>query len=314
MTVQRKLDIVYDEENDLKLDYYWDDSITNKGAIIDIHGGGWFRGDKSKDADWATRLVGEGYFVVVPNYRIVPQGYYPDPLIDMDNVYAWLQNHAEQFGFDKQKIGAVGSSVGGNMTVELAIKYGIPAVSLSGILDIDSWLKAHKAVVAKEDSTQNFSGSSAEINQDGANDSFYKWFIMNYFNNSDDEQLWTKATPYHRVNEKTGPIFMGNSLNEFVPTSGVTTMQETLNQYQVPSESHFISGTEHAKGYLDDVFDQSVIFLNKFVANDGIQAKAVDNEANQKLKYGQEGEIRLTDRRSGCSYPISLRGVQSSVI
>ncbi|MCY9805986.1 alpha/beta hydrolase [Lentilactobacillus senioris] len=280
MTVKSKLDVVYDESNHLALDYYWDPSITNKGVLIDIHGGGWFRGDKSKDADWATRLVGEGYFVIVPNYRLTPQGYYPDPLTDMDNVVAWVRDHAAQLDYDAAKIGAVGSSVGGNMTIELAIKYGIPAVSLSGILDIDSWLSTHLEVVAQQDARQNFNGASSEINQAGANDSFYKWFVLNYFHDSDDHRLWQRATPYHRVDEKTGPIFMANSLNEFVPTSGVTTMITTLNKFQVPSESHFISGTEHAKGYLDEVFDQSVLFLNKFVAHDGLQAKSVDNQAD----------------------------------
>lgn len=277
MTIKQQLDVDYDPQNNLKLDYYWDDSITNKGAIIDIHGGGWFRGDKLKDADWATRLAGEGYFVVVPNYRIVPQGHYPDPLVDMENVYEGLQFHANRFGFDKNKIGVVGSSVGGNMAVELAIKYGIPAVSLSGILDIDDWLATHKEVVAQPDTKQNFNGASATINQDGANDAFYKWFIMNYFDNSESEELWFKATPYHRVNEKTGPIFMANSLNEFVPTTGVTTMVETLNQFQIPSESHFVAGTKHAKGYLDEVFVQSMLFLDRFVANDELQPKAIDN-------------------------------------
>lgn len=266
MTVQTKTDITYDAANDLKLDYYWDDDVTVKGAIIDIHGGGWFRGDKAKDQDWAIRLVNAGYFVVVPNYRIVPQGYYPAPLADMDHVYQWVLAHVDEFGYAKDKIGAVGSSVGGNMSVELAIKYGIPAVSLSGILDIDAWLEAHQDVVPAPDTSQNFNGSSAAINQDGANNSFYKWFILNYLQNSTDEKLWQQVTPYHRVSATTGPIFFGNSLNEFVPTTGVMKLVETLNKFQVPSESHFITGTKHAKGYLDKVFPQSIRFLDHFVA------------------------------------------------
>lgn len=151
MAIKQQLDVVYDQQNNLKLDYYWDNALTNQGAIIDIHGGGWFRGDKAKDQDWATRLSGEGYLVVVPNYRIVPQGHYPDPLIDMDKVYEYVQAHAQQLGFEPSKIGVVGSSVGGNMAIELAIKYGIPAVSLSGILDIDEWLINHQEVVPQPD-------------------------------------------------------------------------------------------------------------------------------------------------------------------
>ncbi|MGC7950665.1 alpha/beta hydrolase, partial [Bacillus sp. II_CA] len=83
-------------------------------------------------------------------------GYYPAPLADMDHVYQWVLAHVEEFGYAKDKIGAVGSSVGGNMSVELAIKYGIPAVSLSGILDIDAWLEAHQDVVPAPDTSQNF--------------------------------------------------------------------------------------------------------------------------------------------------------------
>ncbi|WP_369523205.1 hypothetical protein [Secundilactobacillus paracollinoides] len=47
-----KTDVVYDPEHELKTDLYYDDSKPARATIIDIHGGGWFRGDKGKDADW----------------------------------------------------------------------------------------------------------------------------------------------------------------------------------------------------------------------------------------------------------------------
>ncbi len=42
---------------------YHDGTKPFLGLIIDIHGGGWFRGDKAKDEDWATRLADLGYMV-----------------------------------------------------------------------------------------------------------------------------------------------------------------------------------------------------------------------------------------------------------
>ena len=48
--------IIY--KNDLQLDLY--SGKNSKGAVIDIHGGGWFHGDKSKDEDLATRLAQPG--------------------------------------------------------------------------------------------------------------------------------------------------------------------------------------------------------------------------------------------------------------
>ncbi|KRM30508.1 hypothetical protein FC83_GL001642 [Agrilactobacillus composti DSM 18527 = JCM 14202] len=260
--VQTKKDVVYDKTLDLKTDIYYPETGTAKGGIIDIHGGGWFRGDKAKDSDWAEALVGQGYFVVVPNYRFTPQAYYPAPLADMDTLYQWLK--ASDYDFDHAHIAAVGSSAGGNMTVELAIKYGIPIVSLSGILDIDQWLATHQDVVAAEGQTADFnSKASAEINQDGANDAFYKWFVTNYFNGRTDQ--YEAATPYHRVTDQTGPMYLANSLNEFVPTSGVLQLAQTLTAHNIPFTARMLTGSRHAKGYLGDVLDDTMNFLAQHI-------------------------------------------------
>ena len=137
----------------------------------------------------------------------------------MDQLVKWLREK-----FNNPSIIAVGSSAGGNMAVELGIKYGFPSISLSGILAIDSWLEGHEEVAGKPDTTQDFTNAaSATINQTGHDDSFYKWFLMNYLNN--DMTLAEKATPYRRVGSTADPMMLVNSLNEFVPTSGVSHWQ-----------------------------------------------------------------------------------------
>lgn len=258
--MQIDTDIVYEPNHQLKLDAYHDPSKPFLGLIIDIHGGGWFRGDKTKDADWAERLASLGYQVLVPNYRLTPEVYYPEPLADMTSLMDWVLKSE----FNQMPIGVVGSSAGGNMAVEMAIKYGIPAVSLSGILDIDDWLAHHQDVVASEGDTSGFNQTaSASINQTGSNDAFYKWFVMNYFNQRTDEL--EQATPLHRINSKTGPLYLANSLDEFVPTSGALRVADALTEAKVPFELNFLTGSRHAKGYLDDVFDQTATFLQQHV-------------------------------------------------
>lgn len=258
-----KTDVEYDSVNHQKTDIYYDSDVQQaRGALIDIHGGGWFRGNKSKDADSSERFVKEGYLVVTPAYRITPEAFYPAPLEDMDRLFDWLKQ--SDLPFDHDHIGAFGSSAGGNMVVELAIKYGIPIVSLSGILDIDDWLGKHENVVAAEGDTSGFnSTASANINQTGANDPFYKWFVTNYFNGRTDQ--YEEATPYHRVTDQTGTMYLANSLNEFVPTSGVLTMAKTLAEHQIPYTTRMLTGSRHAKGYLDDVWDDVVSFLDRTV-------------------------------------------------
>lgn len=253
-------DIIYDAANRLTTDIYYPTTNTARGAVIDIHGGGWFRGDKSKDADLGQKFAELGYLTFVPNYRFTQNAYYPAPLVDMDTLYQWIKK--SDYQFDHDNIAAFGSSAGGNMSVEMAIKYGIPAISWSGILDIDDWLARHQDVVPKQDQTQNFNGASAEINQSVKDDSFYKWFVTNYFNGRTDQ--FVEATPYHRVNQKTGPIFLANSLDEFVPNTGVLKMSDKLAANQIVHAVRFVAGTKHAKGYMNEVFDEAALFLSKW--------------------------------------------------
>ncbi|WP_275400807.1 alpha/beta hydrolase [Enterococcus faecium] len=70
---------VYDPVSQLSFDYY-QPAQSNKHYIIDIHGGGWFQGDKKKEEDWAMRMASLNYTVIVPNYRLASTWQYPIPL------------------------------------------------------------------------------------------------------------------------------------------------------------------------------------------------------------------------------------------
>ena len=74
-------DYVYDEKNQLTLDIYEPNKI--EAAIILIHGGGWFRGDKSKETALAERLTTDGFLVVAPNYRLAPDHLFPAAMDDL---------------------------------------------------------------------------------------------------------------------------------------------------------------------------------------------------------------------------------------
>ncbi|WPC19162.1 alpha/beta hydrolase [Pediococcus inopinatus] len=256
MQIEIKRDVTY--APDLTLDEYRPKIDKLKGLLIIIHGGGWFRGDKAKDEDISTWLAQQGYLVVTPNYHLTPEGYYPQPLVDMDHLYQQVKKYAP-----KLPVAVIGSSVGGNMAVEMGIKYQIPAVSLSGILDIEVWLNNHQDVVPKQDQKQKFTtGASSTINQSGKDDSFYKWFILNYLH---DPKLAKEATPYYRVQGKTGPMLLINSLDEFVPVSGIFELSKRLGQYQTPVEISLLPGTHHAKGYLDQVKPNILYFLTRYL-------------------------------------------------
>ncbi|WDF82829.1 alpha/beta hydrolase [Lacticaseibacillus pabuli] len=256
--VETVFNVPYGNEPEQITDVYLPDGPAT-GAVIDIHGGGWFRGDKLKDADLGEIFAEQGYVTFVANYRIGERGHYPKPLEDMDLLYEWLKK--SDYDFPREHIAVFGSSVGGNMAGEMAIKYGIPAVSLSGIFDIANWLNSHQDVKGSMDHIDNFGGASADINQDGADDPFYKGFVEGYFGGRTDQ--FEEATPAPRVTDKTGTMYIGNSLNEFVPNSGVLDMAKALSDHNVPFTVRFVTGTRHAKGYWPKVQDDVLAFLKR---------------------------------------------------
>lgn len=143
MTVSAYENLIFDAEHQLGLDVYQDNTrrqaVLTRPAVILIHGGGWFCGDKSGEADIATWLAENGYLVIAPNYRLYRQAQYPGAYTDVFNVYRWLQNSSLEFNHDR--IGAYGYSAGGTMAVALSNSYGIPVVSLSGVYDIAGWME-----------------------------------------------------------------------------------------------------------------------------------------------------------------------------
>lgn len=253
-------DIVYKHEpdGDLPLDIYEPASFA--ATIVEIHGGGWFHGDKAKDEDLATRLAQSGFRVVVPNYRLTPAHRYPAGRDDVLDAVAWTQ--ANTPGPAGEKLGFLGSSAGGNLVVEAALATGHPAVSWSGPIDLEGFIEETDGTPAADAPAQDFANiSSAEINQGGRNDGFLRWCILEDVGN--DRSLLPDATPINRVTSACGPIHMCSSAAEFVPPNGAIEMQRALVKVGVESIVHVVPGTQHAKGYMEIVFDSSVAFLRR---------------------------------------------------
>lgn len=88
-------------------------------VIINIHGGGFFYGDKELYGLYSADMAERGFAVVVFNYRLCPENLYPAPLVDINNVTKWVLANCQEFNFDCQHIYIVGDSAGG----QLALNY-----------------------------------------------------------------------------------------------------------------------------------------------------------------------------------------------
>jgi acetyl esterase len=102
---------------------------AQRPAIIDIHGGGWYRGNKEKEDSIATEFAMRGYIVFSPNYRLAPEFPFPFPIPreDVLAAYQWVLD--SDYEFDRDRVVFFCGSAGGNLSVEAAMATGRPGVS-----------------------------------------------------------------------------------------------------------------------------------------------------------------------------------------
>ena len=111
------LDITYPDEN----------RETARPTLIYFHGGGFFGGSKSvgdplAESD-ATALLddicAEGFNLVNIDYVLVPEYHFPAPLIQANEAFQFLIDHADEYRLDMDRVVIMGSSAGAIMTSQL---------------------------------------------------------------------------------------------------------------------------------------------------------------------------------------------------
>lgn len=84
-------------------------------VIVSVHGGGWVYGDKERYQYYCMDLARRGFAVVNFTYRLAPEFKYPASLEDTNRVFAWVLDHAKEYGFDRSRIFGVGDSAGAHI-------------------------------------------------------------------------------------------------------------------------------------------------------------------------------------------------------
>jgi acetyl esterase/lipase len=94
---------------------------AKRPCIVCIHGGGWAAG-KRQDLDELTRqLSTQGFVAATVSYRFAPAEHFPAQIMDCAEAVRFLRVNAERFGIDPDKIGAVGFSAGGHLSMMLGV-------------------------------------------------------------------------------------------------------------------------------------------------------------------------------------------------
>ncbi len=111
------------------LDIYRHRSHPSGGpTLVYLHGGAFRRGRKNNEArPLIYRLASQGWVCISANYRLSPSARFPDHLIDVKKVIAWVREHGHEYGADPAVVFAAGSSAGGHLASLAALTPNDPA-------------------------------------------------------------------------------------------------------------------------------------------------------------------------------------------
>ena len=116
----------------LLMDVYYPENPKGYGIVF-VSGSGWTR-ELSLDATpitqtgqedvYAVPLAEAGYTVFNINHRAAPRFRHPAHLEDAQRAIRFIRHHAEEFGIDPERIGAMGGSSGAHLVSMLGVMDG----------------------------------------------------------------------------------------------------------------------------------------------------------------------------------------------
>ncbi len=115
--------VAYGAVERLRLDVYAPRAASTgkRPVILFIYGGSWNSGRRQGYAFAARALAAQGFVVIVPDYRLVPEARYPEFLHDCAAALRWARRHAGAYGGDGERIVLTGHSAGAYNAAMLAL-------------------------------------------------------------------------------------------------------------------------------------------------------------------------------------------------
>ncbi len=121
-------------DRELELDWYRPKNAKGKKlpAIVCIHGGGWWQGNRQNHARLAKAVADNGFVTATISYRLSGEAPFPAAIHDCKAAVRFLRVNADKMGIEPEQIGAIGLSAGGHLTALLAASGGVAELEGEG--------------------------------------------------------------------------------------------------------------------------------------------------------------------------------------
>ena len=221
-------------------------------GIVCVHGGGWFKGERTSQTSLAQALAARGFVTVTITYRLSGEAKFPAAIQDVKAAVRWLRAQAATYGIDPAFIGATGLSAGGHLVALAATSGGVGDLEGNGgNAEQSSTIQACVAMGAQSDL------ESARIGElsGKSDDPFYRTFLGG--SQAELPQMFALASPRQHVDAKDPPLlFMAGEKDD--PSTHADDIRKDLESLGIATGFIPISGAPHAFLGQQGWFDQAV--------------------------------------------------------
>ena len=235
-----------------KMDVYFPDSGGPWPVLAYVHGGSWMHGDKAEALMFADRMTAQGYLVVSINYRLYPEGQFPNMIEDVKCAIRFLRAHAREYNLDPNRIAAIGPSAGGHLVSLLGTSDISAGWDVGEYLDQSSRVQAVIAMAPVTDLTRSFPNANIEAMR----------------NIGFGEHNIVPASPITHVTSDDPPfLLIHGERDELVPYEQSQLMYERLVQTHVPAQLVIVQRANHSLTAPDGATTPTFDEINQIILN-----------------------------------------------
>ena len=217
-------------------------------AVLVVHGGGWFAGDKRRMEPLADALAGAGFVVFNADYTLASRARpgLQVQLRDLRAALAWARAHAARLGADPRRIGALGTSAGGHLAALLATTAPRrPAAAGGGLRAVATWSAPFDLTALPPGQLRGLAAVFAGCPRPGC------------------RARLTAGSPLAHVTAQSPPMLIVNARRELVPPRQATRMAAALAAAGVARELALVPGALHGRQLAPQALAPTIAFLRR---------------------------------------------------
>ena len=252
------------DSQSLQLDLYQPQGMNKPAPVLLwLHGGAFTGGDKANAGKYAPMFARDGIEVAAVNYRLAPGARYPSQMMDVKGAIRFLRANAARYHIDPNHIGVLGTSAGGSLACQVAVRCGEKDFegTVGGNLDYSS------CVQAAVDCFGSFSYEN--MMKVGFNKSRSRHLeeLLGVPEGSPEFNAKIKemAPEFHLDKNDPPFLILHGDQDHTVPVQNSIDFDKKLKAAGIPSKLIIAPGYDHDVRMVVTYFDEVMKFLNQYL-------------------------------------------------